>query len=131
MNGKMKRICAALAMTFLLTSCPVQGGQNKETSHQDAVEAENLFEKAVGLFQKEEYEAALENFKASYELKPIVGVLFNIAMCERALFRYADAIRTFEAFLSQVDLQENGYYLQAFSVHILVTLDRQLRFLVS
>jgi len=63
--------------------------------------ARELFVQGVEAFGAEEYPAALEAFEASYEANPVNSVLYNIAMCQRALFRYADSIGSFERYLDR------------------------------
>ncbi|MCP4601742.1 MAG: PEGA domain-containing protein [Proteobacteria bacterium] len=53
------------------------------------------------MIEKEEYLGALDAFEASYRLRPRSTVLFNIAMCQKALYRYADAVTSFLRFLDE------------------------------
>ncbi len=53
------------------------------------------------LIAKEDYTRALAAFQESYRLRPKAWVLFNIAMCQKALFKYVEAIKAFKAYLSQ------------------------------
>ena len=62
-------------------------------------EARRLFERGVELFSEESYPAALASFESSYALRESPVVLFNIAMCQRALFRFPDAIDSFREYL--------------------------------
>jgi len=62
-------------------------------------EARQLFERGVELFSEENYPAALVAFQSSYELRESPVVLFNIAMCQRAIFRFPDAIDSFREYL--------------------------------
>ncbi len=64
-------------------------------------EARRLFEQGVELFGQENYPAALATFEASYALRESPVVLFNIAMCRRALFRFPEAIDSFETYLQR------------------------------
>ncbi len=69
----------------------------------DSVRAKKRFQEGVALFASEDYSGALEAFEESYRLSPKVLVQFNKAMCYKALYRYADAIKTFEQFLDGVE----------------------------
>jgi hypothetical protein len=55
----------------------------------------------VALFQDDDYRGALKAFEASYALEPRTSVLFNIAMCQKALLLYVESIETFEKYRAQ------------------------------
>ncbi|MCP4679381.1 MAG: PEGA domain-containing protein [Deltaproteobacteria bacterium] len=57
------------------------------------------FAVAIERFAEEDYAGALDAFQASYDQRPKAFVLFNIAMCQKALLRYAESIITFRLFL--------------------------------
>src|SRR5690606_7503881 len=56
--------------------------------------ARRHFENGVRLYQDANYSAALIEFEAANELKPGSASLQNIALCQKALFRYAAAAAT-------------------------------------
>jgi len=59
-----------------------------------------LFVRGAELFAAEDYEAALESFQESHRLNPVDSALYNIAMCQRALFRYVESRETFRQYLA-------------------------------
>lgn len=61
--------------------------------------ARELFQVGIDAFESEDYGAALSAFELSYQLNPVTSVLYNIAMCHRALVRYVDSIQVFERYL--------------------------------
>ncbi|MFH2007584.1 MAG: PEGA domain-containing protein [bacterium] len=61
--------------------------------------ARTLFRQGVKAFKAGQYPIALQHFVASYKLKPKPLVIFNIAMCHRALFRYKLSIAAFRAYV--------------------------------
>jgi hypothetical protein len=71
--------------------------------------AQAKFVEGVRHFESENYESALALFEESYALRPSHVVLFNIAMCEKALLRYAESTATFERLLStaQTSIKNN------------------------
>lgn len=71
------------------------GGESEAAVEQ----ARALFEQGVAAFTEEEYEAALDAFQRSYDLNEVGSVLYNIAMCEMALFRHVEAIDSFQRYL--------------------------------
>ncbi len=68
-------------------------------SAEDMEPAKERFKAGVAFFAEENYPAALEAFEDSYRIVPKASVLFNIGMCQKALFRFADALATFERYL--------------------------------
>jgi hypothetical protein len=55
----------------------------------------------VKLFQDQNYEAALVEFDAAYNVNPRASPLLNIALCHKALFRYPKAIAALERALER------------------------------
>jgi tetratricopeptide (TPR) repeat protein len=66
---------------------------------QTTAEAIALFHKGIEAFAKENYPDALLFFTQSYELNPNPNVLYNIGMCQRALFEYAASVDTLQEYL--------------------------------
>ncbi len=58
------------------------------------------FQQGVTLFKYGDYKGALVEFEASYQAHPAAAILYNIALTERALFRYHDAIAHFRQYLA-------------------------------
>jgi len=67
----------------------------------DKAEAKAKFMEGVDRFGQEDYPAALAAFEASYRLNPKPKVLYNIGMCQKALYRYVESIATFEKLLAE------------------------------
>ncbi len=65
----------------------------------DETEAKAKIEEGKRFVSEERYLEALEAFESSYSLRPRPWVLFNIAMCNKAVHRYVDAITSFQRFL--------------------------------
>src|SRR5438874_1850687 len=49
------------------------------------------------------YEAALQHSEELYKLKPVPGVLFNVAQCHRQLGHLKEAARLYRSFLNHAD----------------------------
>ncbi|MCP4674844.1 MAG: PEGA domain-containing protein [Deltaproteobacteria bacterium] len=79
----------------------------------DTADAKNRFLEAVALVKKEQYQAALTAFEESYQLNPKTMVLFNMAMCYRALYQYQKSIATFERFIEEVGKKKPAKRKQA------------------
>jgi len=65
----------------------------------DKKRARALFFKGLKAFARDAYPDALAYFNASYRLVEKSVVLYNIAMCHRALFQYTRAIGAFRRYL--------------------------------
>jgi len=59
------------------------------------------FRNGVKLYQDKNFKGALAEFEAAYQLKPGASSLQNIALCLKALFRYAEAADTLEKLLAK------------------------------
>lgn len=76
------------------------GGESAGVS--DEVEsARKHFSKGVEFFKSEDYNAALAEFLESYELNPLWGVKFNIAVCYMKLKKYARSLAIYREYLEE------------------------------
>jgi hypothetical protein len=66
---------------------------------QSADEAKRHFTNGVHLFEDRNFAGALVEFEASFKQNPTAAALQNIAVCQKGLFRYAEAIATLERLL--------------------------------
>lgn len=73
---------------------PVKPGSEVE-------EARTHFQQGVALYQTGDYTAALAELEASYRLNPQPFVLKNIGLAQKNLFRYSEAIASFERYLAE------------------------------
>lgn len=64
-------------------------------------EARRHFKNGVKLFQDGHYAGALAEFEAAYALKPGAASLKNVALSQKALYRYAEAADTLRKVLTQ------------------------------
>jgi hypothetical protein len=79
------------------------GGSSRADEKRD--EAKRHFMNGVHLFEDRNLAGALVEFEASFEQNPTAVALQNIAVCQKGLFRYADAISTLERMLRQFGSQ--------------------------
>lgn len=63
--------------------------------------ARGHFDNGVRLYQDANYSGALVEFEAAYRLKPGASSLQNIALCQKALFRYTQAAATLGQLLTR------------------------------
>jgi hypothetical protein len=59
------------------------------------------FEQGVALFNDADYAAALAEFTESYRARPLVFVVYNIGLTQKALFRYGEAVESLHRFLAE------------------------------
>lgn len=59
------------------------------------------FKTGIKLYQDQNYAGALAEFEAAYALKPGPGSLQNVALCQKALFRYGEAADSLERLLTK------------------------------
>jgi hypothetical protein len=72
---------------------------------QSADEAKRHFTNGVHMFEDKNFAGALVEFEASFKLNPTAAALQNIAVCQKGLFRYADANATLERLLKDFGAQ--------------------------
>lgn len=68
-------------------------------SAEATAEARRHFKLGIKLYQDTNYPGALAEFEAAYAAKPGPGSLQNMALCQKALFRYREAATTLEQLL--------------------------------
>jgi hypothetical protein len=73
------------------------GGQADEKKDR----AKAKFKEGMALVAEEDYPGALAAFEESYRILPKPSLLFNIGMCQKALYRYVDSITTFQQFINE------------------------------
>lgn len=92
-----------LACLFGRTVAPARAADAepaKANSSADATtEARRHFKLGIKLYQDTNYPGALAEFEAAYAAKPGPGSLQNIALCQKALFRYREAAASLEQLL--------------------------------
>lgn len=64
-------------------------------------EAATHYQRGISLYKETNYPAALSEFKAAHAALPSWEVLFNIGLCQRRLFQYGAAIRSFDRYLAE------------------------------
>ena len=72
-----------------------------DVSAEATAEARRHFKLGIKLYQDTNYAGALAEFDAAYAAKPGPGSLQNVALCQKALFRYREAAGTLEQLLAR------------------------------
>ena len=92
-TGLAVRGLGALAVSIAIASTP-------SLARAQGDEAVQRFERAVQLYEAENYEGALVEFNTAYKLSGNYKLLYNIAICQTALKDYALAADTFNKYLA-------------------------------
>ena len=83
-------------------SSEAQGATAPESAPPDATaEARRHFQSGVKLYRDANYPGALAEFEAAYQLKPGPSSLQNVALSQKALFRYGEAADTLKLLLER------------------------------
>lgn len=90
----MPRLFAFVALLVALAVARPARADDKATR-----EAHRHYDKAEKLFALGRFDAALDEYEAAYEAKPLPGFLFNIGQCHRNLGDYDAAIFSFHKYL--------------------------------
>jgi hypothetical protein len=99
MNCALRPFAALVAalLTLSLFSSPLRAEGDGD--------AKRHFTNGVHLFEDRNFAGALVEFEASYQRNPTAVALQNIAVCQKGLFRYGDAIATLERMLRDFSAQ--------------------------
>ena len=102
----MPRSLGPIAFAVLVLSWPGAATAQQEAAAARAEgggdgeeQARRHFYNGATLYEEGDYEAALAEFQASAEIRPVPVVFFNIAQAQRALFRYAEALAMYRRYL--------------------------------
>lgn len=93
--SETKRLMAVLAAAALLIAIAP-----RLAAAADNEVAKAKFQEGMALIKEENYPAALAAFEESHKLVPKPGLLYNIGMCQKALFRYVESIASFKSYLA-------------------------------
>src|SRR4051812_18470048 len=91
-----------LAAGFAAAQKPKAGAAAK--ADPALADAKRHFDQAVALFNDGDFGGALAEFEASYKIRPSAGVLYNIGLTQKALYRYDEALASLRKYL--VDAQK-------------------------
>lgn len=87
-----RAVCVAAAMSVALAPAPALA---------QADEYKQRMDKGVKLFQDKNFEAAIVEFRAAYNVRPKASPLVNISLCYKSLFDYPKAIAALEEALAK------------------------------
>ena len=88
-------------LTAAVLGAPVRAAAETPAPDAKTTEARRHFKNGLGLYQSGNYAGALAEFEAAYEEKPGPGSLQNVALCQKALLRYAEAADTLKLLLER------------------------------
>lgn len=108
---RAKRISCRLALVFLLGT-PLSFGAEPSVRTALQADARARFDEGTRLYRTKKLVDAREAFLAAFSSSNEPRVLFNVAVCEKALGRYARAIATIERSLRLVDRSLHPDYVE-------------------
>lgn len=92
----LSRTTITILATIVALGWPSPSGtQDREARARAAA----LFRRGLEAFDRGEYGRAVEAYRESYRLRPVGATLLNLALSERALLRFGDAIEHLETLL--------------------------------
>jgi len=92
----------SLVVVVVLMALPGMAGARKPpaaANDPQMVEAKRHFDQAVALFNDGDFGGALAEFEASYKIRPSAGVLYNIGLTQKSLYRYDEALVSLRKYL--------------------------------
>jgi hypothetical protein len=89
-------LCWALLLAVVCTTGEPAWAQVAQND-----EAAARYDRGVKLFGDGDYPGALAEFETVYQLTKRWEVLFNVAVCQKKLFRYGKAVRSLERYLAE------------------------------
>ena len=92
-------LCAFASRSARATPSPAAAAPSQ--GPEATLEARRHFKLGIRLYQDTNYPGALAEFEAAYAAKPGPGSLQNVALCQKALFRYREAAATLEQLLAE------------------------------
>jgi tetratricopeptide (TPR) repeat protein len=92
--------CCLMAVAASVASVPTAFAADPDPAPVDVTQARNHFERGRRYFQVDEFQKAIEEFKAAHVEKPDPAYLYNIAECHRRLGETKDALVFYRRFLS-------------------------------
>jgi hypothetical protein len=94
-------VLLGLAALVLGRAGLAQDAEAPPAASEQRTEARQHFDNGVKLYGDGNYGGALAEFQAAYQLSPSAGAMQNVALCQKALFRYAEAATTLEELLTR------------------------------
>lgn len=91
----------APSLTMLTTRAAFAQPKRKPLREQLNPEAQKHWDTALALYQRSQWDGARTSFNAAYDASKNPRVLFNVAVCEKNLGRYARAIEIFKKELDE------------------------------
>jgi hypothetical protein len=93
-QARTAAIAVALAALCTLTSPAIADDAGTGVGEAETQSARRHFQSGIKLYRDANYSGALAEFEAAYRDKPGPGSLQNVALSQKALFRYAEASQT-------------------------------------
>lgn len=96
----IRRIASVFTVVLVLGGAARIAAQPAPSADKRA-EAKRHFDQGVALYNDGNFNAALAEFRAAYQLAPSSALLYNIGLTQKSLFRYNDAIESLERYVAE------------------------------
>ena len=96
MSRLVRAVAFATAFTLASATCPSAFAADTAATR---AEAKKHFQRAVTLYEEQDFRAALAEFQRAYEIAPNYKLLYDIAQANYQLQAYSKAIDAFEQYL--------------------------------
>lgn len=99
-----RSLCCALLLPLLSVGAPVSARVvAAPSSSASEARARSHFTRGVGLFEDGDFESALFEFESAYQLSNNAHLLYNIAVSEYELHRYAASALAYRRYLAELE----------------------------
>ena len=115
----------AVMLVVLMLALVAQARADESVTDSTA-RARTLYQAGVRKYNLSEFEQALDDFKAAYELRPDPVLLFNIGQCHRVLGRPQEAVFAYRAYLREVPDAANRKEVERLRAEMEKELQRRL-----
>jgi hypothetical protein len=107
----MRTLSGFVVASLLFTLCRTPAAYAQDPNARAA--ARTLAQEGASLYEKNDFQGALDKFKRAYEQFPSPKLFLNIGQALRGLSRHVDALESFERFLAEAKEASPEYQEQA------------------
>jgi hypothetical protein len=100
MTARVRTIAVAALLGAALVSTSAGADEARAPTKANLEEAQRRFQRGKELYDENDYQSALVEFRRAYELSPNYRLLYNIAQVQYQLQDYSGAFRTFSKYLA-------------------------------
>ncbi|MFT5358149.1 MAG: tetratricopeptide (TPR) repeat protein, partial [Polyangiales bacterium] len=107
LDPSMKWSIPALVFTLVVSALGTARAQDEQPA--EVVEARAAYNRGAAEYERGRYAEAHRYFQQAYEISNLTPILFNVSTSLDRLFRFADAIASYRAYLEHSDAEQAEY----------------------